>query len=139
MITLVLYIIILFYASAYDRKYMIVENRIHFVLFLLTIISGNMNLEKLIGATVITIPLLLLTLYKNGIGGGDIKYLFFNTLFLGFSAAYTGIVAGLSVAVLYALFTRNRSGKSKYQRKIPLVPFLSTGFLLSILLRATVT
>lgn len=139
MINIIVYIGILIYASIYDWKYLIVQNRVHIIIVILTIMSGEFRISNLIGAIFITTPILLLSMYKNLIGGGDIKFIFMNTLYCGFTASYFGIIVGLIIAVLYA-FVGKLSGRyqSKSKSKIPLIPFLSIGYLFITILRVTV-
>lgn len=137
MISIIVYVGILIYASFYDWKYLIVQNRIHIMIVMLAIISGEFRIIYLIGAIIITTPILLLSMYKNLIGGGDIKFIFINTLYCGFTASYFGIIVGLIIAVLYA-FVGKLSGRVHSKSKIPLIPFLSIGYLFITILRVTV-
>lgn len=137
MINIIVYIGILIYASIYDWKYLIVQNRVHIIIVILTITSGEFRIRNLIGAIIITTPILLLSMYKNLIGGGDIKFIFMNTLYCGFTASYFAIIVGLIIAVIYVSFGK-LSGRVPIKNKIPLIPFLSIGYLLITILRVTV-
>jgi prepilin signal peptidase PulO-like enzyme (type II secretory pathway) len=136
MINILCYIITLLYASIYDYKYLTVQNRINVIITILAVISADFTIWRVLVAFLFTLPILLLAAYKNSIGGGDIKFIFSNILYLGFSAGYAGLIIGLPLAVLFALASKYIF--KKQTEKIPLVPFLSIGFLVTIIMRVIV-
>ncbi|WOO35770.1 hypothetical protein R2R35_18490 [Anaerocolumna sp. AGMB13020] len=136
MIDILCYIITLLYASVYDYKYLTVQNRINVVIAFLAIMCSDFTIWRLLVAFLFTLPILLLAVYKNSIGGGDIKFIFSNILYLGFSAGYAGLIIGLPLAVLFALVSKYIL--KQQIDKIPLVPFLSIGFLVTIIMRVIV-
>ena len=99
---------------------------VHFILAPETLVSG------IIGFFAISVPMLLLSLFSDGFGGGDIKLCAACGLFLGYRLLLLGFLAACILAALIGgplLLVR------KENRKTPFAfgPFLSAGFLLSAL------
>jgi leader peptidase (prepilin peptidase)/N-methyltransferase len=85
------------------------------------------------------VPLLIAGLTVGGIGGGDIKLTGACGMVLGAGAAFSGMVTGL---VLLILFHALRTIAAKCRRKerkpgqaYPLVPFLSAGMCFILFVR----
>lgn len=126
-VILILFFCVLFFASVKDIKTRKVSNRTHICIFLLSLIKGIVILD-LMALVIIPMPFLIIEIIKgNQIGGGDIKLIGICSLFLGFKYAYLGVFISL-VLVLVINIIRNKT-----KEKISLVPYLSLGYLLSIL------
>jgi len=103
-----------------DIDTMEIMDRFHVLIFFLAVIniftlSSLPPLEHLIGFFVISIPLYIIALLTNGIGGGDIKLVAVSGLFLGYQAT---LVAFFIAAVLggivgiYLLYTKQKNRQS---------------------------
>jgi leader peptidase (prepilin peptidase)/N-methyltransferase len=127
---LLLYLVVLFYSSITDLKYKIIKNRVHVIIIILGVIhsQGLANLLTLfVGSLVITIPFLVIAIKTNKFGGGDVKFIFANGIYLGFWNNYIGILLGLSLVIINHVLLRIRH-KGNKERQIPLAPFLSAGY-----------
>ena len=119
-----IYLVILFAASVIDVRKRYVYNITHIAVISLFIADVGFNKEliiRIISALIITIPILILTLKKDFIGGGDIKFIFCNTLMNGFIKSINGIILGCLLMVVYYFINKNNNKK-------PMLPFLSIGF-----------
>ncbi|BCN29529.1 prepilin peptidase [Anaeromicropila herbilytica] len=123
----VCYIVILVYAAYQDSKTFKVSNQVHIVILILSLFSNGNLLIRVLGALVITIPFLYIGIKTNQLGGGDIKFIFANGVFLGFCNNYIGIVIGL-ILVIILFFIRKCKKLSNKQRMIPLIPYLVVGY-----------
>ena len=88
--------------------------------------------EHLVGAFVISLPLFILMMVTGGIGGGDVKLMFVLGLMLGYKMTLIGFLFGIVLAAIVAIilhFACDKGGKYP----IPLVPFLSFGAMVAIL------
>ena len=112
-----IYLVILFAASVIDVRKRYVYNITHIAVISLFIADVGFNKEliiRIISALIITIPILILTLKKDFIGGGDIKFIFCNTLMNGF-------ILGCLLMTVYFFINKDKTKK-------PMLPFLSIGF-----------
>jgi leader peptidase (prepilin peptidase)/N-methyltransferase len=85
------------------------------------------------GAVLIALPFLMLAIKTDKFGGGDIKFIFSNTLFLGFTFSYGSILIGFTLVILHYVW-RRISRKTDKDRRIALVPYLSIGYIVLTLL-----
>lgn len=88
--------------------------------------------EGLLGFFIVSVPMLVLSLFTDGFGGGDIKLCAVCGLFLGFRLVLTGFVAACILAAIAGLFLL-LSKKADRHSAFPFGPFLSAGFLFSAL------
>lgn len=84
------------------------------------------------GAFIISVPMLLISLFSSGFGGGDIKLCAAAGLFLGFKYIILGFLIACVIAAVYGsvlIILKLANRKSS----IAFGPFLSAGFIISIL------
>lgn len=132
-IVLIIYIGIMIYASITDYHRLIIPDKVNVIIMLLALVSngGYKILWNLCGALFITIPFLLIAIKTNQLGGGDIKFIFVNSTFLGFTKGYVGITIGLFLVIIRYIYLKIRKREDK-NRRIPLAPYLSGGFIITI-------
>jgi leader peptidase (prepilin peptidase)/N-methyltransferase len=83
--------------------------------------------DKLFGAFVVAVPMLLCSLIiKGAYGGGDIKMMAACGLYLGWRLTFAGTAVAFLFAGIYAivLFIRRKADR---QSRIPMAPFLAFG------------
>jgi leader peptidase (prepilin peptidase)/N-methyltransferase len=134
---MLVYLILLVYSSVVDYKKKIIYDKVHLMLILLAFLicgcNGYTFALKLIGATFISIPFLIVAMKTNQLGGGDVKFIFSNSMLLGFWKGYIGILIGLAaIIIIYLVKWRKENNK---RRVIPMAPFLSIGFGAILLLK----
>lgn len=127
-----IYCFLLIYASITDIKSFIVKDRVHICIIILALLNFKSIPLTLFGAVVLTLPFLYVGVKTNGIGGGDIKFIFANGLYLGFLENYVGIVIGLISVIVVYLFRKIQHSTNK-NRKIPLIPHLALGYFMVLL------
>ena len=91
----------------------------------------------MLGALGVTLPILFYAIWKDQIGGGDVKFIFANAIYWGFEMSYAAIIVGL-IGVLVVMLPR-RIGRKQQLHHIPLVPFLSFGYLFIGILHSLVS
>ena len=121
-----IYLGVLMYASATDFKKLVVYDRVHVIIMMLGFINYRSALVNVIGALFLTLPFLYIAIRSNQLGGGDVKFIFANGVFLGFKNSYLGIMAGLLCLILIFYLLKGIRWKGK--TKMALVPFLSLGY-----------
>lgn len=134
-IILIMYIAVLIYASITDYRKFIIYDRVHVIIILLSLFQAH-GLDYILrigGAVLIALPFLMLAVRTDKFGGGDIKFIFTNTLFLGFVLSYGAILIGFTLVILHYVFRFIRS-KSDQNKKIALAPYLSAAYISVILL-----
>ena len=89
--------------------------------------------EHLIGAYAVSVPLFIVMMVtRGGVGGGDIKLMFCLGFLIGYKLVLFAFLVGIVIAAVVAVTMMCLFGKNgKYE--LPLVPFLSLGFLVSVL------
>lgn len=127
-----IYLGTLLYASITDWKELIVKDRVHIIIILLGLIPYQTVLSHLIGAMVITVPFLVFAVKTDKLGGGDVKFIFANTVLLGFKESYTGMLAGLTVLILVFYMKKVLCGIGS--KRIAFIPFLSLGYIVVFVL-----
>ena len=126
---------IFLYASVSDIKTRKVTDAVPLMLFLLGLVDTSPRI--LLCRTVTALAffgafILLAVIFKNKIGGADVKFISDCMLINGFTRGFVGLVAGLLLAVVGTLI-RNKKTKSK-DDSLPLVPYLSVGFFAAYLM-----
>lgn len=120
-----LYIGTLVFSAIYDIKYYKVLNVIHFIIVFLALCYKNSSgLEFLIEGIysfLFFFFLLFISSYTNCMGGGDIKFIFSNMIFLGFLKGCQALFLSCVLLVFHNL-------KLCPNAKIAMVPYLSMGF-----------
>lgn len=119
---MVIYIVILLISSVLDIKKRVVSNKLCFIIALLSIMEQK-PVDYILSAFIITIPLLILAIKTDCMGGGDIKFIFCNTLYVGLTRSIYATI----LACVLIIITR-----FKYKKAIPMIPYLSVGYLLFI-------
>ena len=134
-IILMIYICVLISASITDYRKLIIYDRVHIIIILLSLIQvHDLNyFTRIGGAILIALPFLVLAVRTDKFGGGDIKFIFANSLFLGFAFSYGGILIGFTLVILQYGFRCIRS-KTDKSRRIALAPYLSIGYIILILI-----
>lgn len=128
--SILVYLITIIYASIIDIQKQIIYNRVYFALIILSLITYGVKglLINLPGATLITIPILIIAIKTDMIGGGDIKFIFCNILYFGFRHGYAGTIVGFGFIILMYLI--KWKSRKLTNRSIPMVPYLSCGYIL---------
>ena len=123
--------------SFIDLKTREIPDTVHIIILLIALISfapvdNIMWQSKLIGAVVVSVPLLIVALLTGGIGGGDIKLFFVLGMLLGVGRIVitffvATILAGIvGVGILIAMKKQGR----KYE--LPFGPFIAIGSMVAI-------
>ena len=122
----ILFILVLLYASYYDRKHRIIPDKVHVFILLLGLIHVSL-VDALIGLIVVPLPVLIIAITKGGIGGGDIKLIGACSFFLGVVDGLYGTVLGILIAVLIHGFMLLIK-KKKINETFAFAPYLSLGY-----------
>lgn len=123
-------------ASVSDIKKRIIPNRI--CLGIVTVGVFTFSPIKLLGILPALLLLLCALIFKDKIGGGDIKLTASCGFALGLPTVSAGLIIGMTVVVLYYLplhFIRKLKidkGQPVNQTALPLVPFLTIGFIAAL-------
>lgn len=138
-ITIIYYIVIstLIVMSFIDLKTREIPDTTHIIILVLALFSfapvdNIMWQSKLIGAVIISVPLLLIALLTGGIGGGDIKLFFVLGMLLGVGRIVitffvATVLAGIvGIGILIAMKKQGR----KYE--LPFGPFIAVGTMVAI-------
>jgi len=130
MIILTIYIAVLIFASITDYHKYIIYDQVHIIIIFLSLVQvHDLNyILRIGGAVLIALPFLMLAVKTDKFGGGDIKFIFANTLFLGFTFSYGSILIGFTLVILHYVW-RRISRKTDKDRRIALVPYLSIGYI----------
>lgn len=105
------------------------------VIILMTGFIGFSPLFSIAGLLVAGLPFLLAALLGGGMGGGDIRLMAACGFVLGTWGGMLQTILGLALAVVFTFIRAAAKGKTVERRvKIPLVPFLSAGGILSYLI-----
>ena len=129
----VLFFCLLLAASVWDLRKRIIPDSICLLIALTGLIDFSpVNLLGVLAA----LPLLIAALCKpEGIGGGDIKLTAAAGTVMGFGGCTAGLLLGLTASLLFYLTNqlirrlRKLEPQKASQVALPMVPFLSLGFL----------
>lgn len=129
-----LVILFLFVLSYYDNIYMAVsKNIVHIFLVLCCLIFLiNPNLYNLIAPLVLSVILIVVNLFKKSFGIGDILVLVGLGIILEYSEFLILFWGGIIFALLYSLFLVLLKKVNIKKAKVPMIPFFSLAFLVSI-------
>lgn len=123
--------------SIVDLRTMIIPDVCHILISLLALLRILLICvplaSALTGFFIMSVPMLVLTLFTGGFGGGDIKLCAVCGLFLGWRSLLLGTVLGCLAAGLYSIVLMCRK-KATVKTAIAFGPFLSLGFFLSLFL-----
>lgn len=125
------------YAAWQDWLTMEIPDRSHAILIglalLQLLVGGVIPLgDRGLGLMAISLPMVLMNLLReDSFGGGDIKLCGAAGFLLGVSQVTTGALMGLALAGVYG-FTALLRGTKKLKDPLPLGPFLSLGFVVSM-------
>ena len=130
-----IFLLLLVACAAADIKAGIVPDLIVLAIAVLAVVNYFVTepitittaLSHLIGAVIVSVPMLIVALIvKGAFGGGDIKLMAAAGLYLGWKYTLAGMVVGMLVAGIYGLYliiTKKLGPKSK----LKLAPFLAYG------------
>lgn len=129
-----LLLLILGYAAYMDMKTREIPDAVP-IMLLITGFIGFSPLFSITGLLVTVSPFLFAALAGDGMGGGDIKLMAACGFILGPWGGMLQTILGLALALLFT-FIRSAALGKKVERKIriPLVPFLGAGGILSYLI-----
>lgn len=133
-----IYLGILLVVALIDWDTQIIYDRFHIMILILAVGDFFLNsshglIDRLIGALIISVPMLLLALIIPGaFGGGDIKLMFASGLFLGTGSIVCAMFLGLLTGGAYGAWMLIRK---KLDRKdvFAFGPFLSLGLMIAAL------
>lgn len=129
-IILFLYVIIIVRAAYEDIKTMKVNKWTNIIVMSLALLYCKEKfIFYLIEAVIITVPFLVLAIKTNQFGGGDVKFIFANTCILGIEKMYAALIIAFSILSFQYLICRLIDKKRIRNKKVPLLPYLVTGFL----------
>lgn len=128
----ILYFGVLLFCSVYDiRTFRVLDRMNLFILMLAVffqIFSRNSSLLDIFYSVMAGIFLLFLSAFTDCMGGGDVKFVFCNFVFLGFGSGIKALFLSCGLVVLCNL--------GKKRARIPMIPYLSFGFGLLFLLNS---
>lgn len=131
-----LFFALLFAASISDIRRRIIPNTICALIGVVGLFPFSPT--RLLGLLVALPMLIMATARQGSIGGGDIKLTAAAGTLLGLNAGFLGLSLGLSIMLLFhgarCLYIKLHSCGNPLPKTVPLVPFLSLGFLISYLL-----
>ena len=118
--------------SFIDIKTREIPDSVHVIILILALISfapvdNIMWQSKLIGAVIISVPLLIIALLTGGIGGGDIKLFFVLGLLLGVGRIAIAFFVGTVLAGLVGLIILIVMKKQGRKYELPFGPFIAIG------------
>lgn len=126
------YLGILLIVALIDWDTQIIYDRFHLLILLLAILNIWLSpehgiVDRLIGAVIISVPMLVLALLIPGaFGGGDIKLMAVSGLFLGTAPIVCGMFFGLLGGGLYGIWML-KSKKLERKDHFAFGPFLAAG------------
>lgn len=120
----IIYLSLLAFSSVYDMKYFKVLDKVNLAICLLGILNRMpFNLAQspdIVYSSIGGIFLLLLSAFTCCMGGGDVKFIYSNFIYLGFSLGVQAVFFACICVVIMNL--------GKKRARIPMVPYLSFGF-----------
>ena len=91
--------------------------------------------ERLIGAVVISVPMMILTLLMNGFGGGDIQLMAVSGFLLGWKANVVAMLIGTVLAgvIGFGVLRKKKINQNREEKiLIPFGPFLAIGLMTAV-------
>ncbi|HML39003.1 MAG TPA: A24 family peptidase [Bacillota bacterium] len=133
-----IFLILLLAASVWDIRKRIIPDELNAMI----LCTGLLTFAPVkLAGLLIGLPLLISALLREGgMGGGDIKFTGAAGFVLGFPQGITGLIFGLSAALLYHLIImsirklKHINVPAARETLLPLAPFLSAGFLTAYLI-----
>ncbi len=137
-IVYVLFFISLAAISVSDIDTMEIPDRYHLFIFLLGVgklfLYPERIMDLLLGAVVVSIPMLIITIFTGGFGGADIKLMAVVGFFLGtagtiicfFTAVLSAGCVGVVLLLRWWIFERS------YKSKIPFCPAIALGCVVAV-------
>lgn len=125
--------------SFVDLKIMIIPDTINFLIFIISIIYIIFNKLNIIyhiaGFFLISTPFLILSIFKGGVGGGDIKLFAVCGLFLGCLHIFLAMFISFLLASIFGIFLKllNKTKLENNKHAIPLAPYIAFGVMISII------
>ena len=132
------YLGILLMVALIDWKTQIIYDGFHILILLLGILSiilfpEHSFVDRIFGATIISVPMLILTLVIPGaFGGGDIKLMAVSGFFLGTLSIICAMFVGILTGGFYAVVMLGR-GKIGKKDQFAFGPFLAAGLAIAVL------
>lgn len=123
----IIYIGILIFSSVYDFKYYKVLDFVHIILFVLALFNKNKWSPEyfldIVYSFLFFVFLLVIAACTDCMGGGDVKFIFSNMIFLGFLSGCRALFLSCVLIVLFHF-----RSKHIIKMKIAMIPYLSVGF-----------
>ena len=119
------YVYLLIRAAAEDVKQREIPDQISIAICLCSI--PMLGIENFIGI-LSALPVFIIALITEKIGGGDVKLIAANGVFLGFRANITAQIIGFVILLVFY------SPKKMRTDEVPLAPFLSIGALIAMIM-----
>lgn len=123
------------FSSVCDIKERKVEDFIHIMLLLIGLINVSPTVlfsRAMVFAISFALMFVIAIISNNKIGGADVKFIPACFFILGAAKGVFGLIIGLLFAVVGTLI-RNKVKKSE-DKTLPLIPYLSAGFLVGYLI-----
>ena len=133
-----LFALILIVIFMIDLQSMVIPDRLNILIGILAIAfafsSQDISLvERIIGFFVISLPMYILTLFiEDGFGGGDIKFIAFSGLVLGYQNTILTMFVGSILASIVSIYLLS-SKKIDKKSHIPFGPYLCTASFIVIM------
>lgn len=124
-----LYVLILLISAWHDYKTREVKNRYSLFIIILSIWKVA-NYRELLISGLLIIPLILILGYLN-CGGGDLKFIFANALYLGYENCIFALLVSMIIVILYyKVYLKLKKEEKDKNYSYPMLPFLVIGFFL---------
>lgn len=133
-----IYIIILVVVAVRDQREQKIDNRSSILILVLAVcdlfLSSDIFLvDRILGAVIVSFPMLALTMVRPGaFGGGDIKWMAANGCLLGSKAVVHAVIIAIFSAGIYGSIMI-LLGRYKKEDEFAFGPFLCLGLLISCL------
>ena len=126
-----MYILLLLYTAYKDYKTFKINDSVNMGILFLSLLSDITGFPfKMLGAFLLTVPFLYLAVKTDGLGGGDIKFIFANGCMIGFCRSYRAVLIAFLLVTVVGTVTRTFG---KATEKTALAPYLVTGYFIALL------
>ena len=122
---LILFLLVLIYASIIDIKHKKVYTTTHILLLITGLL--NVSLLSFLGLIITGLPILIVAL-NGDIGGGDVKFAGMCGFCLTGLGGVIGTIIGIVIALIFIPIKRKLTKEQKPYKPFALVPFLSMGY-----------